>query len=249
MDAALWFRDWAVQYDGFPEDYLVIDTETTGRDVDKDLILQLGWCQVVNRRVVDNDGVILNWGRKPYIDPSWVARRMGQTAAEMKKKHMVYPWDMDVLSHGQNPVEALTDFLERLCDVREKGQVIVAHNGVSLDFPIISSHFRRFLKLNFEFQPEEVWDTGALEKACQLDEFLYGSELPGDFAWRVIERNTDRGINWSLHEHVIPKYNLTVRYNLDLLKSHTAPFDAYVTHLLFEEFRTLAEDGLARFPP
>lgn len=248
MDAALWFRDWAIQYNGFPDNYLVIDTETTGKDISKDIIIQCGWCKVVNRKVVDNGGILLDWSRSPYVDPSWIRRRMVLTSTEMAKKHKVYPWKFDMLAGATNPIHGLADLLDKICEIRSENGIIVAHNGIGLDYPMIAAHFKRFLKIKFEFRPEEMWDTGALEKGSQINEFMYECELPGDFAWRVLERNTDCGIKWSLHSHVIHKYDLANKYNLNLDEAHNAIFDSYVTHLLFEEFRTLAEIGLERYP-
>jgi DNA polymerase III epsilon subunit-like protein len=248
MDAALWFRDWVIRYDGFPDSYIVIDTETTGKDVTKDVMIQLGWCKVIDHKLVENSGVIFNWTRSPLTDPMWVKKRMERTAAEMAKKDKVYPWTFDMLADGQNPIHILTDLIQMICEARINEWPIVAHNGIGLDYPLIVNHFKRFLKVDFSFLPEEMWDTAALEKGSILDEFMYGNELPGDFAWRVLERPTDCGIKFSLHDHCIPKYDLATKYNLDLFKQHTAPFDAYVTHLVFEEFRALSEDGLKRYP-
>jgi DNA polymerase III alpha subunit (gram-positive type) len=138
----------------------------------------------------------------------------------------------------------LTHLLGLLSEARAADQLLVAHNGITFDLPVISQHFKRFLKLDYLFLPDETWDTGAMEKGSQLDEILCLGEAPADFAYRVITRTGD-GVHWSLHEHAIQKYGLAERFKLDLEMAHTAPFDAYVTHLLFEEFRRLADEGLA----
>ena len=247
MDAELWFRDWAIQYEGFPDDYLVIDTETSGSDRQKDVIIQIGWCKVVDRKVVDNNGVILNWIRSPLIDPNWVRKRMASTRDYMISNGKSYPWEYCDLLQGIDPVFALSDFLNMLSEVRASGNVLVAHNGAGFDLPLIVNHFKRFLNIHYNFNLDELWDTGALEKASQLDELLCEYETAGNFSYRVTERCNDH-VRWSLYEHVVPKYDFVHRYNLDLTKAHTAPFDTYVTHLLFEEFRELAERGLERQP-
>lgn len=247
MDAELWFRDWSVMYDGFPDDYLVIDIETTGSE-EKDLIVQLGWCKIKNRQVVDNSGLLLDWSRSPIVDPSWIKRRMDNTSREMAKSGDSFPIEFSDLKQGVNPVHALSTFLEMLAEVRLNDGIFVAHNGVCFDMPMITNHFKRFLNIYYRFRPEEIWDTGALEKASQADELLCYGELPGDFAFRVIESPNYKNISWSLHRHSVPKYDLLNRFNLQTNLMHTAPFDAYLTHLLFEEHRTLANLGLERDP-
>lgn len=247
MDAELWLRDWAVTYEGFPDDYLVVDIETTGGE-EKDLIIQLGWCNVVGRKIVDNSGIVLNWTHSPLVDPRWVKRRMNWTAKQMYDKGANYPWSFDDLHEGSNPIHALSGFLELLADVRAKDGLLVAHNGVLFDMPMLANHFKRFLKIYYKFGAEEIWDTGALEKGLQLDELLCPGELPGDFAFRVIECPNNRNVSWNLHNHVVPKYDFVNRFGISYTHAHTAPFDAYVTHLLFEEYRVLAQRGLERQP-
>lgn len=245
MDAARWFRNWALQYDGFPDDYLTIDVESSGPCTSKDLVIQVGWCKVVNRKPVENTGIVLNWDRSPFVDTRWLRRRMDDTAKYMAEhRGKVYPWSYDVLKEGDPPVAALTSFLDRLSEARENNLLIVAHNGISFDLPVLVNHFRRFLKIHYQFHPDEVWDTGAMEKASQISEYLCQGEMAGDFAYRLVLRSNDYGVRWSLHDHCVPKYGLDERYELNMEKSHTAPFDAYLTHLLFEEYRTLAEEGL-----
>lgn len=249
MDAELWFREWALMYDGFPDDYFVVDIETTGNNVERDLIIQLGWCRVANRQVVDNSGTVLNWTNSPYVDASWVKKRMQETAKQMNdpdSMHKHYPWTFEDLKDGYSPIEALGVLLDKLESVRRRYELVIAHNGISFDLPVLSSHFKRFLRKDHNIQDNEYWDTGALEKACQIDELLCQGEMPGAFAYRVLNRNNDGQIKWSLFNHAVPKYELDKKYNIELGLAHTAPFDAYVTHLLLEQYRSLAEKGFER---
>jgi DNA polymerase III epsilon subunit-like protein len=240
MDAASnWFNTWTTQYGDFPDSYLVIDTESTGSDIKQDYLIQLGWCKVENQQVVDNSQITLNWDKSPFVDTNWLRKRMDSTADQMEEKFQkTYPWRYTELLQGEKPVVALSRFLDILSDAADSDTLIVAHNGVCFDIPVISSHFRKYLKIPYQFDFSSIWDTGAMEKASQINEMLCENELSGDFAYRVVTRSND-SVRWSLHEHCIFKYNLD-RFNLDLSKSHTAPFDAYVTHLLFEEFRHIA---------
>jgi DNA polymerase III epsilon subunit-like protein len=249
MDASLWFRDWAVHYDGFPDDYLVIDVESTGPCIEQDLVIQVGWCKVVNRKPVENSGIILNWDRSPLVDTNWLRKRIDSTAKYMEEQRgKTYPWSYDALQEGERPVAALSRFMDILTEARDTEQLVVAHNGVCFDLPVLTRHFRRYLKINYQFHPDEIWDTGAMEKASQIQELLCYGEQAGDFAYRLVLRSNDYGVRWNLHDHCVPKYCLDERFELDLQKSHTAPFDAFITHLLFEEYRTLADLGLERYP-
>jgi DNA polymerase III epsilon subunit-like protein len=239
MDSSSWFRDWAEQYDGFPDNYLVFDTEASGSAVERDLILQIGWCKVIDRKVVDNNGLTLNWLHGSLIDPNWLKGRMEETNRHLlSRKDEIFPWTSAELEKGHEPINVLCYFWNMIREANEDGLTFVAHNGIGFDIPILTAHFQRYLKVNLDINTSEVWDTGALEKASQLDEYCY-NELPGDFAYRILLRE-DRGIKWGLHSHALPKYNLIEKYSLDMQQSHTAPFDAYVTHLLLEEFRSLA---------
>lgn len=247
MDAELWFRDWSVMHEGFPDNYLVLDIETTGNDLSKDVILEIGWCEVKDNKVITNNSVILDWERTPYVDPKWVKQRLKETKQRMEEEGKCFPFSVDSLSSGVKPNNFFSLLLDKLKQVRHQDGVVVTHNGVRFDLPIISSHFHRVLNTNYRFLPEEIWDTGALEKGHQLDELLCQGELPGDFAYRVLNRSNDK-IKWNLHDHVIYKYDLANRFDLNLELAHTARYDAYITYLLFNEFRQLSERGLKRQP-
>ena len=46
---------------GWPRDYFVIDVETTGLDLQNDLIVEFGHCLVRNGTVVDRLTTIVDW--------------------------------------------------------------------------------------------------------------------------------------------------------------------------------------------
>jgi DNA polymerase III epsilon subunit-like protein len=245
MEACSWFSYWANTYGEFPDDYLVIDIETSGPDIDKDLIVQIGWCHVIDRKPISNNGLLLNWDKSPLIDTNWLRHRLNETLDYMLTVRQVdsYPWTYDAILSGDSPLSVLTRFLNILREARTNNTLLVAHNGVRFDCPVLSNHFRRFLKIHHDFDDDEIWDTGALEKASQLNELLCEGESTNDFAYRVTLRSNDYGVKWNLHDFCIPKYDLDL-FDLELNKAHTAPFDAYVTHLLFEQYRQLSNKGV-----
>src|SRR5271169_4387240 len=57
-------------YDGFPNNYMVFDLETTGLNPARDLAVQIGYCLVKDGKPVDQMGVILNWTLLPELVPN-----------------------------------------------------------------------------------------------------------------------------------------------------------------------------------
>lgn len=231
-----WLKQWRSRYGDFPSDYLVFDVETTGLDRKHDLIVQLGYCEVRNCRVVHNEGEILNWAEEPCISKSWLERKLTWTKERVSNQGKSYPWSMDVLKSGRKPLDVLADFLVKISNP-SKPIIFVAHNGWGFDVPMLENHFKRFLRDNFTFSEHSLIDTGAIEKAIQLGWQPIEAESLRTFAVRVVSEPAR--VKWSLDGHVIPTYGLVDKHNLDVSKAHTAVFDSFVCHLYLEELRTM----------
>lgn len=232
-----WFRCWLERFGKFPDDYLVIDTETTGLQHSSDFIVQIGWCEVRNRRVADNDGVVLDWLERgsALTDRQDFLKRLDRTRYYMESRGNRYPWTPAVIANGTCPLEALADLLVRLQD--NSTPMIVTHNGWSFDVPMLESHFRRFLGQEYSFADDRMVDTGAIEKGSQIGITPYPGESFRTYTGRVMSKRTHT--KWSLANHCVPKYNLDTRNKLDMNNAHTAPFDCLTTHLLLETYRSL----------
>lgn len=236
-----WLRAWRECFGKLPDSYLVIDTETTGLSPADDLIVQLGWCEVQNRRVVDNAGVVLNWlGSDAFVPEDEFLGRLERTRKVMESKGNYYPWTPEVIRGGDDPLVCLADLLFRI--EADHVPCIVTHNGWSFDAPMLESHFRRFLYRDYYFNEHRMLDTGAIEKGSQLGLTPQPDDSLRDFTRRVMQRRST--IKWSLANHCVPRYDLARKHNLDLDSAHTAPFDCYVTHLLLETYRGfMPEEG------
>lgn len=237
MDVRSWLKLWRQHYGAIPENVLIVDLETTGLSPHEDLILQIGYCEIKDGQIVANQGIVLDWTRHAAMDQDWLCRRMQDTGNRIRSQGKEYPWTMEVLSKGSLPLYTLADCLTRL--EKRDSISIGGHNIINFDIPFLSAHFHRFLNRSFIFPENAVFDTGAIEKAHQLDMSPRKGESMVDFEHRVVSLKA-KGILWSLDRHCLPKYNLVKRYNLDVSQQHTAGFDARCCALLLNEFRTLS---------
>src|ERR1035438_8533513 len=71
-----------------PDNYLCGDTETSGVVVNQDLILQLGYCLVENRKAVDTQDILLNWPDSGLVPEEWLRDRLEET-----RKHVEFGKD------------------------------------------------------------------------------------------------------------------------------------------------------------
>lgn len=120
--------------------------------------------------------------------------------------------------------------------------VFVAHNGYRFDYPMIKKNMARYIGVeNFSFGPGGLFDTGIVEKANQMEDnptvWPKPKELLSAYFMRVGSYRV-AGVPWSLDDHCVPTYQLDRKYSLDMEKAHSAEFDAYLCHLLMEEWRS-----------
>lgn len=244
MSASNWFARM-LEYMAYPADYIVFDCETSGLHATQDLIVQIGYCIVQDHEVCFNSSLLLDWTRftGKQFEQSWLRDKMAYTKHQMEKAGHVFPMTYEKLhDEGVEPLAALASFRDLCLDARGRGDFFLAHNSWGFDIPRIERHMERFLGDNFEFEPNEVFDTGLMEKANQLDLFPYPAESRHAFYLRVRSRIATKTY-WSLDRHCIGKYELEKKYGLDRTKAHDAAFDCLATHYLFQEFRKLAEAG------
>lgn len=236
-----WHRAMRETFGPIPDDYLVVDVETSGLKHDQDVILQIGWCEVENRQVVDNDAVVLNWfdNSVRLPDPRWLRERINQTRAVMTREGNAYPWTEPVLRAGEKPLVALAELLLRLRS--HALPAIVTHNGWMFDAPMIENHFKRYLSTPFEFAERRMWDTGALEKGVQLNMRPLPNDTLRSYSRRVMAKICR--IKWALTKHCIPKYQLDKRFGLNVQDAHRADFDTRATHCLLQVFREQMEES------
>jgi DNA polymerase III epsilon subunit-like protein len=238
------------RFASFPNDYLVVDTETSGTDPRKDVITQMGHCLVKGRKVVDQAGLVLDWTRHPSVDQEWLRGRLISTKYQVEFKdgqptgktyHMSYE---RMRQEGANPDAVLREYLEWFKDIRQSKMFFVAHNGWHFDGQMFTFHFHRLFNEHWAFDDYELFDTGMVAKAAQSSVGPWPGETPKQFCARVYAQRL-KGVRWALDTYCVPTFGLAEKYHLDMEAAHDADFDCFVTHLLMEEWRDMADRAVA----
>jgi hypothetical protein len=237
-----WLKMFQDLFGGFPRDYTVLDIETTGPDAAADLILNIGHVIVEDGQVVQQLDAFLDWTREGRVNQQWLINRMEDTRQAMASRGREYKMSYDLIrTRGEDPIGILQAYHSLLKEQQASKYAFVMHNGYNFDAPRLCNHFKRWLGLDLSFGPNEIWDTGMIEKASQLQSIPDRNDTMQSWSKRVGGIRA-KGVMWALDAHCVPKYNFATRYNLDESEAHGAGYDAYVTHLLFEEFRQIASN-------
>lgn len=235
----------------WPESYLTLDTEWTGHNPDKDLIVEIGHTLVRDRTAVDRLSLVLDWSDHPVVPERWVRESLRRMAAKMAAAGKTWRFTWEVMTEeGVKPEQVLSFYLKLFTSVKEQGLCFVAHNGYTADIQMLQSHFAGFLGKKFDFGVNQFIDTGGIEKATQALESNDPKIRENRSAWlpqpndtlesyfRRITGRPAKGIFWNL-PGCVQKYQLAERHALDTSQAHTAGYDSFVVHLLMEEFRRL----------
>ena len=207
-----------------PDDYLVIDVETSGLHPGNDCIIQVGICPVRGRQPGDWHGIYV---QRPglKLNPK-VIEVTGITEKDLAEKgvpaKMVFAEVFDLFSW-----------------YRDKGFMFVGHNVAGFDCPFFENDLLRN-GFKWKFDHSEIIDTGGLVKGAQLETRFREKESLRDY-WMRIRNIRARGVFWALDRYCIPTFKLDQKYGVDTKQAHDAGYDCWVTHLLFEEFRTMHE--------
>lgn len=239
-----WFTQ---QYGGsLPRSYLCYDIETSGFSREHDVILEFGHCLVHDGKLVDRNSVVLNWFLHDTVPHSYLREQLANVARNMQIECKSWRLTERVLEEeGIHPITALPYIFDLLSICQNQGLLMVTSNGWNFDNPMLVSHFEQDLEKSFTFNSNQIFDVGCIVKASQLVEENQGA-LPklGESLLAYFKRISGwraQGVYSNL-AFCVKKYGLDQKYNVDLTKLHTASEDAYVLHLLMEEFRTLLEE-------
>jgi len=242
-----WSQDFRNQYgDRFPVDYTCFDTETTGFSRDSDLIVEWGHCIVRDREVTDRLNVIINWFGAGLVPDEWISTALKRVARKVKLNtgNTFHVTEEKMKKKGVPVDEALPWIHELLTTVIDNGEFLVSHNGWNYDFEMIHAHFRDFMEVEFDIPPNQMIDTGAVEKASQMVEDDRIHPKPGETLKAYFKRVAyfrAPGVTWNLGDWCFHKYRLGEKYGADPSKAHQAGYDAWMLHLLMEEFRGMIE--------
>lgn len=233
------------KFENFPSDYLVLDTETTGLSTDSDLITQIGFCLINERKIVASNNLILDWTSMPEIFPhDKLRQRMENTKFHVENKngqstgrkyHMSFE---KMRNEGSPPREVLRLIGELLDETQAKKQFFVLHNGISFDCVLLERLLDQFGDWDFQFG-ENVLDSGMVAKSAQMNCIPWQHETIRAWSKRVRDTRL-RNVFWALDTYCLPTYRLDVKYGLDISAAHDAEWDARATHYVFEYFVDIA---------
>lgn len=189
--------------------YLVFDFETSGLDRQRERIIQVGLCSVIDDRVDSTDGWLVNQGVD--IDPeAWERHRITK---------------QDTIVRGISP----SDSLSRLLGVMQRATVCIGHNIHGFDVPFLRAECAR---LGASMPACENWiDTAALYKGWMMGWRKDTTESHAAYASRVLETRAP-GLKYS-----IPACLDELQLRVDKSRLHDASADAYATHLIFQALR------------
>jgi len=243
-------------YGGYwPKNYICFDIETTSIFSTYDFIIQWGHCIVRDQRVVDRVSVLLDWSKEQNLFfqkcPNSNLDEFFKNV-ELQYRHRKCKIHPDRLKReGLPPLQGLNyiwSFLERHL---KNNSIFVAHNGLKFDEKVLRSNLRFLLVPDFQFGPNQLIDTNAVEKASQLIHDERFHPLPNDnlrsYFKRVLNLHVD-GVRSNLPKHCYNKY---IKYALgDSCRRdfHDASFDAYCCHVLMEEWRKYIYEDVVKKP-
>lgn len=225
-------KAWADAF-GFPESYVSVDCETSGLDVDRDFILQLGWCRVVAAAPTENAGVVIGH-QLQGVEATLLDTRLNQTRQAMEKRGLDYKWTTKILAAvGRPPKEAVETFIG-VCD---QSDAVVAHYGVAFDYPMIDRLCRRECGVGLPpVESGQLYDTAILFKAAVIEMKPMRDESIASAMARVL---AVRGSTKFSVSKCVEVFDLAKK-GVVKGRAHDAIYDAWVASLIFEELRAMA---------
>lgn len=228
-----------------PTSYLAFDTEYTGNDAAKDLLLEVGHVMVVDGQVVDKLSVVFNWYDHPGIDRRWLDSKLSNLKSIIGPGWRLMP---DCLrQEGINPVRGLK-FLSQLLETwKSRGLPFVAHNGAAADERVIRSNFNRFINKSFVLPDDGFFDTGAIVKATTI--FNHPDPKVNVYKTMVLPMRSETikgyckrilgirmaGVKWNVSS-ALQDYGLMEKHAIEHNALHNAGYDAQCLVWLMDEF-------------
>jgi len=239
-----WFKEFAEKR-GFPDDYVVVDIETSGFRPELNLICSIGHGWVKNRKISKLYDTYLNWSLEPTVEQTKLQQDLEKTQLSMESKgacfHHTYK---KLVCEGQSPGKVLEYYHDLFQKAIDSGIMLVMHNGWAFDVRFLEGHFRRWLGKDFTFPEDSIYDTGICEKASQLDPSYDPmpriGETMHDFSKRISGIRA-RGVRWALDSHCEETYGLFKLAGVSPGDAHRSATDCLVMYHLFEQHRALAE--------
>lgn len=229
----------------FPDDYLTFDLETTGFNKTDDLPIDFGWCLVRDRLVTSSGGLILNWYARPeYVDPEWLDHKLAKLTEIFALRDMRWHYSPQVLREkGLDPIEVLEYVYDLFGANRSAGASFVGHNAVNYDAPLLKNVLSEYLHRDWSFDPQELFDTGCIEKMLQCSGYLSASmqlfPTAGESMACFFKRASwarRPGVYWNM-QHCLERYRLCEEHGIRVADLHGAEVDSYGCYLYLEHHR------------
>lgn len=222
----------------FPASYAAIDTETTGLAFDKDLVVEFGYCLVLNGQVADRLSLVIDWTDHSVVPNHWLEARLDYVRSSMEAQGKPYHHSIvRMKADGLKPDRALRFIKAYLAAVHQRKIPFVAHNGL-FDEAMIAGNLAGFKvdPQGFSFGDDGWIDTALIEKALSG---RHGrlvprpSETLRSFYQRV-KATRITGLKYNL-DHCFEKYGLD-KLGVEAQDMHGAEADAFCSHLLAQTF-------------
>lgn len=244
-----WFR--ALYGGAWPESYCCVDVETTGFQINQDLITEWGHCLVEGGKVIDRLSLVIDWTDHPEVPDYWLRGRLASVRTSMQLAGRTCHVSVERMKQeGMKPNKALSfvrDFTDRL---KARGVLFVAHNGC-FEEKMLTANFRAFnVGAGFTFGDNGLIDTEAIEKASQATGNTRMHPQAKDTLRSYFHRvkyTRVNGLKSNLDEHCFNKYQFFEKYGIRKEQMHGAEMDSYCCHILMREYARMIEKPKA--PP
>ncbi len=214
----------SLKLSGIPEDYFVIDLETTGLASYRHKIIQLGYCAVRNK-CPDKIG-------------SFILRQDYHTSDNWSETERLTGLSFEKVSAlGLDEAVILPAFMDTVKTWVDSGRFIVGHNLINFDIPFLNRH-AAMRGSDYEIPLTRALDTGMIVKAARGGIYFDPNDTFFMFAKRTYNV-IRKGLFWKL-AYCIKDYGLEEKFNG--LQYHDAANDCFATHILFEKIREVSEE-------
>ncbi len=122
-----------------PDTYVLLDLNTTGLEIEGDVIVRAMYHRVEQGVVVDRDVSLLNWPARPdLVDTRWFGCRLAENEEKVSVSREL------LASQGSDP----ENVLRRYCTLIRQlppGVPLVGHSVFSFDLPMLRSNLANIL--------------------------------------------------------------------------------------------------------
>lgn len=224
---------------GFPVDYVVVDTETTGFAKEDDLIWNFALLEVRANQPVELHNLVFDWTHSSVaqiVDAAWLQRKIERQQAGMAQRNRQSKLSLATLRLGLPPLDGMQQMLRLLDAARVADLPFVGHGIINFDIPRIAFQLEEWLGVQWRFGRRKVIDTAAVEKALVTQLAPQATESFFDFSRRVLNSRKS-GAKWNLDEHCAKKYGLFEKTKLARSGCHDAGADCRLCQALLSSYR------------